>query len=63
MLRNAVENGTRVDLVNIMVFDYYDDTTTDMAAAAISAATALHGQLAALYPDRIGPASCGRWSA
>jgi hypothetical protein len=52
VLRNAVENGTRVDLVNIMVFDYYDGTTKDMAAAAIAAAEALHGQLAALYPDR-----------
>jgi Glycosyl hydrolases family 18 len=52
VLRNAVENGTQVDLVNIMVFDYYDGTTTDMAAAAKSAATALHTQLAGLYPDR-----------
>ena len=52
VLRNAVENGTRVDLVNIMVFDYYDGTTTDMAAAATHAATALDTQLAALYPDR-----------
>ena len=51
VLRNAVENRTQVDLVNIMVFDYYDGSTTDMAAAAISAAEALHGQLATLYPD------------
>jgi hypothetical protein len=52
VLQNAVANGTRVDLVNIMVFDYYDGTTTDMAAAAISAAEALHAQLAKLYPGR-----------
>lgn len=52
VLRSAVAIGTRVDLVNIMVFDYYDGTTTDMATAATGAAEALHRQLATLYPDR-----------
>ena len=52
VLRNAVTNGTRVDIVNIMTFDYYDGSTTDMAAAAISAAEGLHAQLAKLYPSR-----------
>src|SRR6185295_16672372 len=52
VLRNAVANGTRVDIVNIMTFDYYDGSTTDMAAAAISAAEGLHAQLAKLYPGR-----------
>ena len=52
VLRNAVDNGTQVDIVNIMVFDYYDGTTTDMGAAAIAAAQALHGQLATLYPAK-----------
>lgn len=52
VLRNAIENGAHVDIVNIMVFDYYDGTTTDMGAAAIGAAQGLHGQLATLYPDR-----------
>jgi hypothetical protein len=52
VLRNAIEHGTHVDIVNIMVFDYYDGSTTDMGGAAISAAEGLHGQLAALYPDR-----------
>lgn len=56
VLRNALDNGTRVDIVNIMVFDFYDGTTTDMGAAAISAATALHAQLATLYPARADPA-------
>jgi Glycosyl hydrolases family 18 len=52
VLRNAVRNGTRVDVVNIMTFDYYDGVTTDMGAAAISAARGLHRQLHALYPHR-----------
>ncbi len=52
VIRNAIRNGTRVDVVNIMVFDYYDGTTTDMAAAAESAARGLHRQLHALYPGR-----------
>jgi len=35
-----------------MTFDYYDRVTTDMGAAAISAAQGLHGQLASLYPSK-----------
>jgi len=52
VLQNAVANNTRVDVVNIMTFDYYDRTTTDMGAAAISAAQGLYGQLASLYPTK-----------
>jgi Glycosyl hydrolases family 18 len=52
VLQNAIANGTRVDVVNIMTFDYYDRVTTDMGAAAISAAQGLHSQLAALYPSK-----------
>jgi hypothetical protein len=50
VLQNAVANSTRVDVVNIMTFDYYDHVTTQMGAAAISAAQGLHAQLATLYP-------------
>jgi Glycosyl hydrolases family 18 len=49
VLQNAVANNARVDVVNIMTFDYYDHVTTQMGAAAISAAQGLHAQLAALY--------------
>ncbi len=52
VLQNAVANNTRVDVVNIMTFDYYDHVTTQMGAAAISAAQGLHAQLATLYPTR-----------
>ena len=52
VLQNAVANGTRVDVVNIMTFDYYDGVTTKMGAAAISAAQGLHSQLASLYPGK-----------
>jgi len=52
VLRNAVANGTRVDVVNIMTFDYYDGVTTDMGAAAVHAAQGLHSQLASVYPGR-----------
>jgi hypothetical protein len=51
VLRSAVRNGTRVDVVNIMAFDYYDGTT-DMLSAAERAATAVHRQLRSLYPGR-----------
>jgi len=52
VLQNAIANNARVDVVNIMTFDYYDHTTTDMGAAAISAAQGLHSQLATLYPTK-----------
>ena len=50
VLQNAVANGTRVDVVNIMTFDYYDGVTTEMGGAAIRASRNLHRQLATLYP-------------
>ncbi|MCC3769257.1 glycosyl hydrolase family 18 protein [Streptomyces sp. UNOC14_S4] len=52
VLRNAVSNGARVDVVNIMTFDYYDGATHDMAADTRTAAEGLHGQLAGLYPAK-----------
>jgi len=45
ILQNAVANNTRVDVVNIMAFDYYDRVTTDMGAAAVSAANGTAAQL------------------
>jgi Glycosyl hydrolases family 18 len=52
VLQNAVANGVRVDIVNPMTFDYYDRVTTDMGAAAISAAQGLFNQLHTLYPAK-----------
>jgi hypothetical protein len=52
VLQSAIAHHTRVTVVNIMTFDYYDGTTTDMGAAAISAARGLYAQLKALYPSR-----------
>ncbi len=44
VLNNAKTNGTRVDLVNIMAMDYYQNTQ-DMGGAAIQAAQATRNQL------------------
>ena len=52
VLQNAVANGTRFDVANIMTFDYYDGTTTAMGAAAISAANGLFNDLKGLYPSK-----------
>lgn len=53
VLRNAIANGARVDVVNIMTFDYYDGADPhDMAADTETAAGGLHTQLAALYPSK-----------
>nr|WP_239157763.1 chitinase [Streptomyces sp. SID13726] len=59
VLRNAVDNGARVDVVNLMTFDYYDGATHDMAADTRTAAEGLHAQLAALYPKK---SSAKLWS-
>jgi hypothetical protein len=52
ILQNAIANGARVDVVDIMTFDYYDRKTTNMGAAAVSAANGLHAQLTTLYPGK-----------
>jgi hypothetical protein len=52
ILQNAIANNTRVDVVNIMVFDYYDRVTKDMGTAALSAANGLFNQLHSLYPAK-----------
>ena len=52
MLRNAVANGTRVDIVNIMTFDYYDNKQHEMAVDAKSAAAALVTTMHGLWPDK-----------
>jgi hypothetical protein len=52
ILQNAIANGTRVDVVDIMAFDYYDKVTTDMGTAAINATNGLIAQLHALYPAK-----------
>ncbi|MEU6172623.1 carbohydrate binding domain-containing protein [Streptantibioticus parmotrematis] len=52
VLKNAVSNGARVDVVNIMTFDYYDGATHEMANDTESAAGGLVGQLASLYPTK-----------
>jgi Glycosyl hydrolases family 18 len=52
VIQNAVANGVRIDVVNPMVFDYYDRVTTDMGAAAVSAEQGLHAQLRTLLPSK-----------
>jgi Glycosyl hydrolases family 18 len=52
VLQNAVANGVRIDVVNPMVFDYYDRVTTDMGGAAVSASNGLHAQLHTLFPAK-----------
>ena len=52
VLQNAVANHARVDVVNIMTFDYYDGLPHEMANDTESAVTAVVGQLKALYPYR-----------
>ncbi|MEU2058234.1 glycosyl hydrolase family 18 protein [Streptomyces bungoensis] len=52
LLRNAVSNGTRVDVVNLMTFDYYDNQPHDMAKDTQTAAQGLYDLLAELYPSK-----------
>ncbi|MGW5419990.1 glycosyl hydrolase family 18 protein [Streptomyces sp. NPDC003943] len=52
VVKNAVSNGARVDVVNLMTFDYYDNAAHDMAKDTQTAATGLYNQLAKLYPAK-----------
>ncbi|MEV6112955.1 carbohydrate binding domain-containing protein [Streptomyces sp. NPDC052109] len=51
VLRSAKNAGARIDVVNIMTFDYYDGATHHMATDTETAASGLHDQLAELYPN------------
>jgi hypothetical protein len=52
VLQNAIANGVRVDVVNPMVFDYYDRAGLDMGDSAITALQGIHTQLLSLYPGK-----------
>ncbi|MBS2966617.1 carbohydrate binding domain-containing protein [Actinocrinis puniceicyclus] len=52
VLRNAVADSARVDVVNIMTFDYYDGATHEMATDTENAANGLYNQLGSLYPAK-----------
>lgn len=52
VLRNAVSNNARIDVVNQMTFDYYDNKPHDMARDTITASEGLVRQLGALYPGK-----------
>jgi hypothetical protein len=51
VLQNAVQNGARVDSVNIMVFDYYQRKagTVNMGQAAMDAATNTYTELQSIF--------------
>lgn len=52
VLRNAVQNNARIDFVNIMTFDYFDNQPHQMAQDTMRAANGLHNQLGQLFPGR-----------
>jgi hypothetical protein len=52
VLASAVKYGARVDIVNIMTFDYYDDQAHEMATDTRTAAAGLLATLRTLYPHR-----------
>ncbi|WP_033212372.1 glycosyl hydrolase family 18 protein [Kitasatospora phosalacinea] len=52
VLKNAVTNNARIDVVNMMTFDYYDNQSHDMAADTQTSAQGLYNQLAKLYPTK-----------
>jgi chitinase len=52
VLQNAVANNARVDVVNIMTFDYFDNATHEMANDTMTAGNGLVGQLRQLFPGK-----------
>jgi hypothetical protein len=57
ILRNAIKNGTKINSINLMVFDYYLGTEKkplNMGALAIRSALSVHRQLKSIYPSLSG---------
>lgn len=53
VLRNAAQNNARIDFVNIMTFDYFDNAGQhQMAQDTMRAANGLHTQLGQIFPGR-----------
>jgi hypothetical protein len=52
VLQNAVENGARIAIVDVMTFDYYDNLPHEMADNAQTAAIAAYNVLHRLYPAK-----------
>jgi chitinase len=52
VLQNAVGNDARIDIVNMMTFDYYDNAAHNMATDTQTSANGLVNQLRTLYPGR-----------
>ena len=50
VLQSAVSHHARIDIVNIMTFDYYDDAPHEMAQDTKTAAAAVIQQLHGVYP-------------
>jgi hypothetical protein len=51
VLQNAIADGARISVVNLLTFDYFIGTAQEMATDTITAADGLHSQLEALYPQ------------
>jgi chitinase len=52
VLQNAVANHARIDIINIMTFDYYDGLPHEMGKDTVTAAEAVIAQLRTVYPDK-----------
>jgi chitinase len=52
VLQNAVSNNAKIDIVNMMTFDYYDNAAHNMATDTQTSANGLVNQLRTLYPGR-----------
>jgi len=52
ILQNAVANHARIDIVNVMTFDYYDNQPHEMGKDTVTAASAVIKQLHTVYPHK-----------
>lgn len=52
VLQSAVAHDARIDIVNIMTFDYYDGLPHEMGQDTVTAAKAVIAQLQAVYPHK-----------
>jgi hypothetical protein len=55
VIQNAIADGARISVVNLLTFDYYIGTQQEMATDTETAAAGLYSQLRSLYPSDSSP--------
>ncbi len=51
LIKNTIAAGARIDLINLMTMDFYQQSTITMGQRSVDCAESVHRQLSKLYPN------------